>query len=49
MPEGAPSATKLVRMGMASRDACEDVVILRKFHRLRQDVDESFPSETRAL
>jgi hypothetical protein len=49
VPEGAPCAKKLVRMSMATRDACEDIVILRKVHRTREDFDESVPPETRAL
>ena len=48
VPPGAWSINKLIRMGMAVRDSCEDVVILRKVHRY-QDFDESIPPENRAL
>ena len=48
VPHGAWSVDKLTKMGMAVRDSCEDVVILRKVHRY-QDFDESIPPEKRSL
>ena len=48
IPPGAFPAKKLVKLGLAIRDACEDVVILRKVHRL-QVTDDTLPPEKRAL
>ena len=48
VPLGAWSAKKLVGMGLAVRDSCECVVILRKVHRYH-DFDDSVLFEKRAL
>jgi len=47
VPLGAPPAKRLLRMGLAIPDACEDVVILRDVHRL-QVTDDTLLLETRA-
>jgi len=48
VPQGALSAKSLVRMGLNIRDRCQDVVILRKVHRI-QNFDPSLSAEKREL
>jgi hypothetical protein len=48
VPSRAWSAQKLVQMGFAIREACEDVVISCEVHRIRPGAGESVQSATRA-